>query len=316
MDAGVLVQVLVGGLAQGATLGLVALGFSLVWGTTRVLPFAHGDITLASVFIAVLLVIGQAPTAARLALAPSMAVVLLCLVAGAALSGIVAWLVVLPVVGGRLPGGRLQASGSMAWIAGGLAAGLLVRALLGFLLPQQAYAVPDAVGLDALVPAGLLRLPGGAAVESRAVTVLLIALVISLLAQRLLVRSRFGRSLRAVADDPAQAELCGVSARRVVLGAFGVAGLLAGIAALLSAPGRALSADQGALLGLDAAAAAILGRVGSLPGAIVGGLAVGGVQALAGYALGSGSYDLAPLGLLVLVLALRPAGIRRTRAGA
>jgi branched-chain amino acid transport system permease protein len=315
MDAGVLLQVLAAGLAQGATLGLVALGFSLIAGTARVLAFAHGDITLGSIFLAVLIVIGRTPTAAPLTAVPSSAVAVLTLVAGGMLSALVAGLLVLPALGRQYLDDRARASATMVWIAGGLAAGLLLRAVLGFYLPQQAYAIPDAVRLDALVPAGLLDLPGGATLEPRIVAVLVIGLVISLTAQRLLVRSRFGRSLRAVADDPVQAALCGVSARRVVLAAFLVAGLLAGAAALLSAPGQALSVDNGALLGLNAAAAAVLGGLGSLPGAVAGGLAVGTVQALAGYAFGSGFYDLAPLVLLVIALAVRPAGARVSRAG-
>lgn len=63
--AGVLLQVVLAGLAQGAVLGLVALGFSLVAGTARVLPFAHGDIAVGAVFLAVLAVVGRTPTAAR-----------------------------------------------------------------------------------------------------------------------------------------------------------------------------------------------------------------------------------------------------------
>lgn len=309
MDAGVLLQVVLAGLAQGATLGLVALGFSIIAGTARVLPFAHGDITVGSIFIAVLAILGRTPTAAPLSAGPSLLLALLTLVAGGALSGIVAGLIVLPALGGHDLDDRARSSSALGWIAGGLAAGLLIRAVLGFYLAQQAYAVPDALRLDVLLPAGLLRLPGGTTVEYRPLAVLVIGLAISITAQRLLIRSRFGRSLRAVADDPIQAILCGVSARRLVLGAFLVAGLLAGVAALLSTPGQALSVENGALLGLAAAAAAIIGGVGSLPGAIAGGLAVGVVQALAGYALGSGFYDLVPLVLLVVVLAVRPAGV-------
>jgi branched-subunit amino acid ABC-type transport system permease component len=315
MDAGVLLQVLAGGLAQGATLGLVGLGFSLVAGTARVLPFAHGDIALGSIFVAVLLVIGRTPTAAPLATVPSLVLALLTLAVGGLLSAAVAGLLVLPALNRQLLDDRPGASVAFTWIAGGLAAGLLVRALLSFFLPQQAYAVPDALRLDVVLPARLLKLPGGATLEPRVVAVLMIGLVLSLTAQRLLVRSRFGRSLRALADDPVSAALCGISARRVVLGAFAAAGLLAGAAALLSAPGQALSLDNGALLGLDAAAAVVLGGVGSLPGAIAGGLAVGTAQALAGYAFGAGFYDFAPLALLILALAVRPVGAGAPRAG-
>lgn len=309
MISGVLLQVLLAGLAQGAVLGLVALGFTLVAGTARILPYAHGDIAVGSAFLGVLAAVGTTPSTARLALLPSTAMVLLCLGAGVVLSGSIAAVVVLPAMAG--PAGTRRRPSPMSWIAGGLAAGLLVRAVLGACLRQQAYALPDPLRLDALAPGGLLRLPGGSTLEVRALCVLVLGLAVGLLAEAVLVRSRFGRSLRAVADDPAGAALCGVSARRVVFAAFLVAGLLAGLAGLLAAPGRALSAESGALLGLDAAAAAVLGGIGSVRGALVGGLAVGALQELAGYAFGAGIYDLVPLVLLVAVLALRPPASRR-----
>lgn len=307
MDVAVLVQVLLGGLAQGAVLGLVALGFSLVAGTARVLPFAHGDLVLGSALVAVLTVVGRVPTAARLAGYPSAALLLLSLASGLVLSGLIAGLVVLPGASGR--------PGPLGWIAGGLAAGLLLRALLAFALPQQAFAVPDPLHLDALAAGGLLRLPGGATVPVRAACVLALGLVAGLLTEAVLARTRFGAAVRAVADDPVGAALCGVSPRRVLLATFLLAGLLAGLAGILVTPGRAFSVDGGALLGLDAAAAAVLGGIGSLRGAMAGGLAVGTAQALAGYTLGAGVGELVPLVLLVAVLAIRPPAGRRVRAG-
>lgn len=301
MLSGVLLQVVLAGLAQGAVLGLVALGFSLVAGTAGILPFAHGDIVVGSMFFAVLAVLGRTPTAARLGGAASIVLLLLCLAIAVALSGLVAGLVVLPDLTGRR--GR---SSSLNWIAGGLAAGLLLRAVLGFPLPQQAYAVPDPLGIDLLAPGGLLRLPGGGTVAVRAVCVLAIGLLVGLLTELVLARSRFGAAVRAVADDPVGAALCGVPARRVMIATFLLAGLLAGLAAVLMAPGRALAVDDGAVLGLAAAAAAVLGGIGSLRGALAGGLAVGTAQALAGYTLGAGVAELVPLVLLVAVLAVRP----------
>jgi branched-chain amino acid transport system permease protein len=138
-----------------------------------------------------------------------------------------------------------------------------------------------------------------------------LGLVAGLLAERLLVRSRFGRSLRAVADDVDAAALCGVNASRVVLLAFVAAGVLAGLAGLLDAPGRAVSVDDGVVLGLAGIAAAVLGGLGSLRGAVLGGLAVGLLQSVAVYAGGAALQDVVPLALLVVLLALRPEGLRR-----
>ena len=309
MDAGVLLQAVLSGLAQGAVLGLVALGFTLVAGTVRVLHLAHGDLVVAAVFVGVLVVLGTTPVAVALAPLPALAFVLLVLGAGAALSAAVAVLAVRP----HLPDPATGRPGDLlGWVAGLVAAGLLLREGLGLLLPQEGYAVPDPLRLDALTASGVLTLPGGQVLPARVPAVLALALLVGVLTERVLVRSRFGRSLRAVADDPDAAALCGVPARRVVLQVFVLAGVLAGFAGLLDAPGRtSLSVDDGVVLGLAAIAAALLGGLGSARGALLGGLAVGLLQALVVTALDARFTDVVPLALLVVLLAVRPEGLRR-----
>ncbi|MCU1592476.1 MAG: branched-chain amino acid transporter permease [Frankiales bacterium] len=308
MDLGVLLQALVGGLATGAVLGLVALGFTLVAGTVRVLHLAHGDVVVAAVFTGVLVVLGRTPVATTLAPGPAVGFALLVLAAGAVLSGAAGWLAVRPHLADVTRG---RATDVVGWVAALVAAGLLLREVLGLLLPQEAYAVPDPLRLDALSGSGVFALPGGGSLPARVPAVLVLAVVVGVAAERLLVRSRFGRALRAVADDPDAAALCGVPARRVVLLAFVFAGLLAGIAGLLDAPGRALSVDDGVVLGLAGIAAALLGGLGSLRGALAGGLVVGVAQSLAVTQLGAEYSDVVPLGLLVALLCLRPEGLRR-----
>jgi branched-chain amino acid transport system permease protein len=312
VDRGVLLQAALSGLSAGSVLGLVALGFTLVAGTVRVLHLAHGDVVVAAVFTAVLGVLGSTPVAAALPPGPAVAFVVLVLAAGALLSAAVALLAVRP----HLPDVATGRSGDvLGWVAGGVAAGLLLREGLGLLLPQQGYAVPDPLRLDALTGSGVLALPGGQVLPARVPAVLGLALLAGLLTERLLVRSRFGRALRAVADDPDAAALCGVPARRVVLQAFVLAGLLAGVAGLLDAPGRAsLSVDDGVVLGLAGIAAALLGGLGSPRGALLGGLGLGLLQALVVTALGARFSDLVPLALLVVLLAVRPEGLRRRTA--
>ena len=303
-----LLQTVVSGLAAGAVLGLVALGFTLVAGTVRVLHLAHGDIVIASVFTGVLVVLGRTPVASSLAPGPALGFALLVLAAGAVLSGAAGWLAVrphLPDVATGRPGDTL------GWVAGLVAAGLLLREVLGLLLPQEAYAVPDPLSLDRLLSdTGVVGLPGGGSLPGRVPVVLLLGLLVGLAAERLLVRSRLGKALRAVADDPDAAALCGIPARRVVAVAFVAAGLLAGVAGLLDAPGRAVGVDDGVVLGLEGIAAALLGGLGSARGALVGGLAVGLLQAFAVEAKPQYG-DVAPLLLLVVVLAVRPQGLVR-----
>lgn len=307
-----LLQAVLSGLATGAVLGLVALGFTLVAGTVRVLHLAHGDLVVAAVFTGVLGVLGTTPVAVALGPAQAGAFAVLVLLAGAVLSAAVAVLAVRP----HLPDpGTGRPGDVLGWVAGGVAAGLLLREGLGLLLPQEGYAIPDPLRLDALSSTGVLLLPGGQALPARVPAVLALALVAGLLIERLLVRSRFGKALRAVADDPDAAALCGVPARRVVLQAFVLAGLLAGLAGLLDAPGRtSLSVDDGVVLGLAGICAALLGGLGSPRGALLGGLALGLLQALVVTALDARYTDVVPLALLVVLLAVRPEGVRRRTA--
>jgi len=304
----VLLQTVVSGLSAGAVIGLVALGFTLVAGTVRVLHLAHGDIVVASVFTGVLLVLGRTPVATSLGAAEAVGFALLVLAAGAVLSGAAGWFAVRPY----LPDVTAGREGDvLGWVAGLVAAGLLLREVLGLLLPQEAYAVPDPFRLDRLLSdSGVVGLPGGGTLPGRVPAVLVLGVVVGVLAERVLVRSRLGKGLRAVADDPDAAALCGVPARRVVIVAFVLAGLLAGVAGLLVAPGRALGVDDGVILGLEGAAAAFVGGLGSVRGALVAGLGVGLLQAFAAQAQPAYG-DLAPLLLLVLVLAVRPQGLRQ-----
>jgi branched-subunit amino acid ABC-type transport system permease component len=307
VDPGVLLQTVVSGLAAGAVIGLVALGFTLVAGTVRVLNLAHGDLVVASVFTGVLVVLGRTPVATSLSPAAAVGFALLVLAAGAVLSGAVGWFAVRPYLPDVATGRREDVLG---WVAGLVAAGLLLREVLGLLLPQEAYAVPDPFSLDRLLSdTGVVGLPGGGSLPARVPAVLVLGLLIGVAAERVLVRSRLGKALRAVADDPDAAALCGVPARRVVAVAFVVAGLLAGAAGLLVAPERALGVDDGVILGLQGAAAAFVGGLGSVRGALVAGLGVGLLGAFAAQA--EPAYgELAPLVLLVVVLAVRPQGLR------
>jgi branched-subunit amino acid ABC-type transport system permease component len=307
----VLLQAVLSGLAAGAVIALVAVGFTLVWSLTRVLALAHGDVVVAAVLTGVLVVVGRTPVAISLGPGRSIAVVLAAVAVGVALS-VLSYLVTVRPFLDR----SRRSEDVLGWVAGGVTAGLLVRTALGLALPAAAYAVPDPLHLDGLTSSGSLALPGGGTVGVRVLPVLGVALVLAALADAFITRSELGRGMRAIADDVDAAALCGVPLERTVVAAFALAGLLAAVAGLLDAPGRSVAVDSGALLGISGAAAAVLGRLGSPRGAVAGGLALGVGQqliALDGH-LGPGwAAALAPA-VLVVVLALRPYGLGAGRA--
>ncbi|MCA1823155.1 MAG: hypothetical protein LC640_02590 [Frankia sp.] len=141
---------------------------------------------------------------------------------------------------------------------------------------------------------------------------LVIGLVVGVLTERYLARSRLGHAMRAVADDAETAALMGIAPHRVVIVGFAVAGALAGLAGLLYAPAVSLAVSDGVILGFKGIAAALLGRLGSLRGALVGGLVLGVVEALAVATerLGAPWDPVLALAIVVVVLALRPEGLR------
>jgi branched-subunit amino acid ABC-type transport system permease component len=313
MGGGVLLQAVVSGLAVGAVYGIVALGFTLVWSLTRVLALAHGDIVVASALIAVLAVIGRTPVNLPPSAGSSVALVLLTLIAGVLLSLLAYAVVVRPFLD------RAHRSHDvLGWVAGGVTAGLALRTGLALALPAAAYAVPDPLHLDQITSSGALDLPGGGSVQVRALPVLGIALAVAALADWFIRSSRLGRGMRAVADDVDAAALCGVPVERAVMTAFAIAGLLAGVAGLLDAPGRTVSVDSGVVLGLAGAAAALLGRLGSPRGAVAGGLVLGVAQQLVAATehLGAAWAPCVPLAVLVAVVAVRPEGLRAGRVQA
>lgn len=305
MDAGVLLQSVVSGLAQGAVYGLVALGFSLVHRLTRVLSFFAGDLIVGAVFVATFAVLGTAPAVTRPPGGARVLFVGLTVVAGAALSVAVYLLAIRPYAGMRAAG----SDAGLGWVAATIAAGLAIREALAPVFPREAYALPEVLALDRLLGRERFGLPGGGTVQARVVGVLVIGLAAGLLAERFLVRSRTGKAMRAVADDPDAAALMGIPAGRVVLIAFAVAGALSGLAGVLLAPAAPLAVGAGVVLGLKGVAAALLGRLGSLRGALGGGLVLGVAESVAVAGVGAAYDPVLALGVLVVVLAVRPEGL-------
>jgi branched-subunit amino acid ABC-type transport system permease component len=293
MSFGVAVQAIATGLAQGAVYGLVALGFTLCYRLVRVLDFAHGDLIVGSVFVSVLVTVGDTPVLRVPGAGMAVVQVLVALLTGSALGALLYVVAVRPFRGNEL-----------GWVAATVTAGLVIREALGLALTREAYAVADPLRL----PTRLLSLPGGGTMSVRIVAVLAIGLAVGILVERLLVASRYGRAMRAVADDRDAAALMGVPTDRVVLVAFAVAGLLAGVAGVLTAPAGPVTISGGVVLGLKGTAAALLGRLGSVRGALVGGLVLGVAESLAvaSTALGPAYRDVLALTVLVVALALRP----------
>ncbi|WP_052341214.1 branched-chain amino acid ABC transporter permease [Salinarimonas rosea] len=295
-------QVGLAALTTGSLYGLLAVAYSLVYGLVGRIFLAFGEIAIVggyAVAIAVGVALatsglaGEAAVYAGLALGLVLAPLATASLARLLAEGVVAPLAHRPgyamlvasfgLVIALSEGLRLVQGGSEIWIAPGRVRGVVLATT-----PDGALAT--------------ITLTQGAAIA--------LALAGALAAIVLVARSRFGRAWRAVSDDPDAAALMGVDARATLVGAVTLAGVLAALAGwFVVAHYGNISFAGGLMLGLKALVAAILGGIGSLPGALLGGLLLGLGESLWSAFLPGAYRDVAVFGALALLLALRPGGL-------
>jgi branched-chain amino acid transport system permease protein len=287
----VALQILASGFAAGAVYGLVGVGHSVVFRLTGVVHFAFGELIALGVFTTLLVAAGSGPVSqtsvggARFLLA-----LVVGLVVTAAASAGSYFLAIEPY----------RARGSViGWVGASLAVAFAVRTLLVVFFDRPAYVFPDPL------PFGVWRV-GGATIQQRSLFVAAAALVLAAVGVALLTRTRFGRGLEAIAQDFDAAVVTGLPVARLVGIAFALAGVWAGLAAILAAPSAAFDVDAAARYGLYGLVAAIV--VWFEPRrSLVAGIVIGLVQAtvtsahLGGAQLGPAYRDVIPV---VLGLAL------------
>jgi branched-chain amino acid transport system permease protein len=307
-------QLTVDGLSWGSIYALVAVGYTLVFGVLRLINFAHSEIFMLGMFgtyFALDMILGFAPsgnaysmgvplTLAYLAFAMLVAMV----VSGTAAIGLEA-IAYRPL--------RRRNAKSLAFLITAIGASFVLQEFVHFILPQL---VNGYGGSNAQQPI-ILVVPKtefkifSATVSNITLVIIAAACVFAVLTDLAINRTKFGRGIRAVAQDPTTATLMGVSRERIIMLTFLIGGLLAGAAALLytlKLP-QGIIYNGGFLLGIKAFSAAVLGGIGNLRGALLGGLLLGVMENYGQALFGTQWRDVVAFVLLVLVLLVRPTGI-------
>jgi branched-chain amino acid transport system permease protein len=276
-------QQLVNGIALGSVYALVALGLTLVYGVLKVPNFAHGALYTAGAYVTyVALSSLELPYA--VALLGAMAVV-------AALAALMQWLVFRPIEHRSAVHAMIAALGVLFFLEG----------TADVIWGPDFRQVPTP--LD-----GVMTL-GGVSVTEQRVLITLAAVVTMVALQLLLKRTLVGMSIEAVAQDREGARLAGIDTRRVALLTFAISGALAAVAGSLIAPLVLVFPTMGAVVTLKAFVIVILGGMGSVPGAIVGGYLLALAETMAGTYVAFAFSELIAFALLVLVLVVRPTGL-------
>jgi branched-chain amino acid transport system permease protein len=295
-------SVLLSGLTNGAVYALVALGYTLVYGIIELINFAHGDVFMWGTMISVLLgvkLFGLDGSQSGLVTAGALLVVLL---------GAAAFCGALNVTIERVAYRRLRNAPRLAPLITAIGVSFILQNLgavfFGFNYRQA----------DSILPSGALFHIGDSAYRQKALIVLLITIPTLLAMTYLVQKTRAGKAMRATAQDRDAARMLGIDVDRTIAFTFALGGALAGIGGFLYVMYFTTTRfDLGFQIGLFAFTAAVLGGIGNLAGAALGGLMIGLIQnfneGLSWYAPGSDWTQSIVFSILILILVFRPQGL-------
>ena len=293
----IFLQQLVNGLDLGSLYALVALGYTLIYGILELLNFAHGDVFMIGAFLAAgvagLLVHNE------VAAIPAALVVGLMILAAMAGSG------GLGVGIERIAYRPLRNANRLAPLITAIGVSLFLESAV------QVWISPAPVGVqtNALVPQTVNRL-GSVETPSTGVALFVVAVILMVALDLFVFRTRFGSAMRATAQDREAATFMGIDVDRVIMVTFLLASALAGMAGVLFALRYAtVNFFMGYLLGIKAFTAAVIGGIGNLRGAMLGGLLLGVLESLTGGFISTQFQDTFVFLALILVLLVRPQGL-------
>ena len=291
------IQTLFVGLRLGSIYALVALGYTMVYGIIRLINFAHGDFIMVGGYTMIFTV----PAVLALGL-PAWAAVIAA-IAVCALVGMGTELVAYRPV--RKKGTKMTA--------------LITAIAMSLLLENLAQAIP-AIGPNPKVASQIFTAGGvtlgGVTLEYTTLLTIVISAIVMVVLFQFTQRTKLGRAMRCVSEDKEAATLMGINVNHTILATFAIGSGLAAVAALMyMAQYPKIYTTMGSLLGLKAFVSAVLGGIGIIPGAVLGGIVIGLVESFTTSYVSSSMADAFVFLILIVVLVLKPAGILGKNVG-
>jgi branched-chain amino acid transport system permease protein len=300
----IFLQQIINGVVLGSIYALVALGYTMVYGILGLINFAHGEVVMIGALVAYSVMAALLPTG----LPPVLLALLAILVAAPVCMGL-AWAIE------RYAYRPLRHAPKLAPLISAIGVSILLQNLAMMIWGRGYHSFPD------ILPTINFDIGGAHLSLLQAVTVGLAALTMAVLAW-LIQRTTLGQAMRATAENPAIAELMGIPVNRIITLTFVIGAALAALAGLMVGANYSVAHYyMGFMLGLKAFTAAVLGGIGNIAGAMLGGLLLGLIEALgAGYIedltggfLGSHYQDIFAFLVLIGVLVFRPGGLMGER---
>ena len=287
-------QQLINGLAVGGIYALVALGYTMVYGVLKLINFAHGDIFTIGAYLGMTLLVAGGLSGS---MTPVLAVGLVVII----VFGLVA---LLGVALERVAYRPLRKANRLAAVVSALGASIVFQNAVMLIYGARVYVYPEN-----LIPTLTFNI-FGLNVPVMRIIVIVSSLVLMLALYAFINRTRMGTAIRAVAIDQGAARLMGINVDRVISLVFFIGAGLGGVAGVMVGTyyGQ-IDFTMGWSYGLKAFTAAILGGIGNIPGAMIGGLLLGVIEALGASYLAMAWKDAIAFLVLILILIIRPTGL-------
>ncbi len=303
-DIQILLQQILNGLVLGSVYSLVALGYTMVYGILQLINFAHGDVLMVGAMVAVVL----APMMIAAGVHPIIALIV-------SIAAAIVVCVVLSLVIERLAYRPLRNAPRLAPLITAIGISIVIQTLVMIIWSPNPRVFPDLLPTNPIIMGEVVLAP-------KQLLILVVAGMMMYGLTTLVNKTKLGRAMRATAENPRIAGLMGVNANQVIAATFAIGAALAAVAGVLVALNYNIAQfTMGFMLGLKAFTAAVLGGIGNIAGAMVGGLLLGVIESLgAGYIgdltggfLGSHYQDIFAFMVLIIVLVFRPSGIMGER---
>ncbi len=278
-------QQLLNGLNQGAIYALIALGYTMVYGIAKMLNFAHGDVIMVGAYT-LFVTMGTMGLPAYLGVILS---IVFCAVLGVVLE--------------KIAYKPLRGSSPLAVLITAIGVSYFLQSLALLIFGSQQQKVESVVNLPS-VYLGAVELSGESIATLGITIIIMIALTL------FIKKTKTGRAMLAVSEDRGAAQLMGINVNRTISITFAIGSGLAAVAgALFVSSYGFVGPYTGSLPGIKAFVAAVLGGIGSIPGAMLGGILLGIIESFSKAYISTQLSDAIVFGVLILVLLVRPSGL-------
>lgn len=278
---------LINGVSLGSIYAVIALGYTMVYGIAKMLNFAHGDVIMVGAYI-VFALTSYAGVNPYLALVMSMAA---CTLLGMAIE--------------RFAYKPLRGASPLAVLITAIGVSYFLQNMALLIFGSQAKSFTSIVNLPALTLAG-----GKITISAETIVTIIVSLIIMVSLTLFVNKTKPGRAMLAVSEDKGAAQLMGVNVNATISLTFAIGSGLAAVAGvLLCSAYPTLSSQTGAMPGIKAFVAAVLGGIGSIPGAVIGGVLIGVIEILSRSYISSQMADAIVFAVLIIVLLVKPTGI-------